>query len=103
MNHTKLCILFIILIQSALFSNSNEHSLEFDKLSIKAMYHYFNAEYDLAYEYNVKSLEYDPNNPFAHFYIGDYYAIKGEFKKALNHFNIAIENHTHKIFQKAYW
>ena len=103
MNHARLCILFIILLQSALFSNSNENSYELDKLMEKATSHYFNAEYDLACKYSIKSLEFAPNHPYAHFYIGDYYGFQANFEKALNHYDIAIENHTHKVFELAHY
>ncbi len=103
MNHTRICILFIMLLQSLLFSNSNEQSEKLDSLFKLATSHYFNEEFDLAYEYSIKCLEIAPNHAYAHFYIGDYYGFQADFEKALNHYNIAIENHKHEVFELAYY
>ena len=101
MNHARLCILLIMLLQSALFPNSNEHSHELDELIEKATIHYFNGEYEKAYEYSIKGLKFSPNHPYLNFYIGDYYGFQGNPKEALKYFDIAILNHTHDIFQLA--
>ena len=76
---------------------------ELDGLIEQATTHYFDEEYDLAYKYSMKVLEIDDEHPYANFYIGDYYGFEGEFDKALKYYDVAIENHTHKEFELAYY
>lgn len=69
----------------------------------KATNYYYDAKYDLAYEYSMKILEINDKHPYANFYIGDYYGFEGEFDKALRYYDLAIEYHTHKEFELAYY
>ena len=102
MKYKKIYILFIILLQTLLFPNKGSIP-EYDYLLETATEHYFNEEYKLAYEYSIKGLEFSPNHPYLNFYIADYYGWQGNYKDALKYFNIAIENHQHKVFPLAHY
>ena len=78
------------LLISFLFPQDSDISIE--SLSAKATAYYFNSEYDLANEYSQKILKLNPYNPEANFYTAEYYAFSGDFKKAVEFFNIAIDN-----------
>ena len=93
----KILIIFPYLLISILYTE------DLDVLVEKATNYYFNEKYDLAYEYSIKALKIDSMHPYANFYIADYYGFQRDYKKALNHYNIAIENFTHKTFVLAHY
>ena len=93
-------IFYIFLAYSLLLSNKGSIP-EYDHILEQATEYYFNGEYEKAYEYSIKGLEFSPNHPYLNFYIGDYYGFQGNPKEALKYFDIAIANHTHDIFPTA--
>ena len=94
--------LFIFLIFNLLLSNKDINSQN-NLLLEKATTHYFNKEYEQAYQYSLKGLQISPKNPYFNFYIGDYYGFQGNAKEALKYLNIAIKNYDKGTFTLAHY
>ena len=74
-------------------TENSKTNLEYDLIGKATKFH-FSQEYDSSYVYGTQVLNINPNNANANFYVGYYYGLKEEFKKALNHYNIAINNNS---------
>jgi|TARA_Y100000310_G_C20534666_1_gene740264 tetratricopeptide (TPR) repeat protein len=87
----KYLILLFSFFSIVLNQENSKTTLEYDLIE-KATKFYFSEEYDSSYVYGLEVLNINPDNAHANFYVGDYYGFKGEFEKALDHYNIAINN-----------
>ncbi len=83
----KSLFVIILLLITPLFTESA------DKMMRKAARYNANKEFKKAYELGIEAIKIDPNNPFAYFFIGDYYASIGKYDKGINYYSKSIRNY----------
>ena len=80
----KTLFVIILLLTTPLFTDSTEELMK------EAVIYNMNHEFKKAYDLSIKALEINPNDPFAYFFIGDYYGSLGKYKIALENYDKSI-------------
>ncbi len=93
----KTLFVIILLLTTPLFTDSTEELMK------EATIYNLNHEFKKAYDLSIKALEINPNDPFAYFFIGDYYGSLGKYKIALENYDKSIRYYNIGVLPQAHY